>query len=754
MNELSNFDICITGIGADIEKISTSDQLNHAFFYGQQFIASTGSVDIAVEQACLDAGIQHLKKPLNIITVTQDLTSSLLQAHEALKKSSQVILVACQNRSTQKVVSAESLGLPLDKNINSLISGGGALALVISKNPTAHQKIYCDITLKPITTDTNIELACHHWSDCDSLPAVEAAYSNPGLTTALCSAQSHFGDWGPSGALLALAQSALALYHRYLPSSPQWQQAKSSLTEQWLNSSQFVPQNTQFWFTSAHQPVRVAQVSWNNQHGQQQQVWLTDAHCGAQRPNQALAHSGVHLLPICGQSPQQLQQRLEDLIAESSYSTLADLSQYCFKHYGDQPNAELGLMILAESAEDFIKEAQVMLNALQQTPDQEIKTPKGSYYTAAPLGGKGKLAFTYPGMGSSYVGLGHDIFHLFPNVYELASEQSDEVGEVFKADLLYPRDKKAFSFKEKKLQDLQFHLDVPSISETDTLFAWITTKVLTHGLGVNPDLALGYSLGEANMFFALDSWNDPLEIKKKGDSSPLFREDLYGEMKTVRQQWQTDPQVNNQQLWGTFALRADPAEVARLIENEPQVFISMINTQDNLVIAGNPDACQRIIEQLGTRAIPMGFVPALHVPLAQAKYDDITALYTHPVEATPDYKLYSTSCYLPVPFRSQAIARAIGKCFCDPVDFPRLINKTYADGARIFLETGAGRSCCTWIDRILADKPHVCIPINAKGTPDSLTLARAAAKLYSHRVSIDLSAFYPLHQPEAALSAA
>ena len=88
------------------------------------------------------------------------------------------------------------------------------------------------------------------------------------------------------------------------------------------------------------------------------------------------------------------------------------------------------------------------------------------------------------------------------------------------------------------------------------------------------------------------------------------------------------------------------------------------------------------------------------------------------------------------------------------MDFPRLINKTYEDGARIFLETGAGRSCCTWIDRILADKPHVCIPINAKGTPDSLTLARAAAKLYSHRVSIDLSAFYPLHQPEAALSAA
>jgi acyl transferase domain-containing protein len=62
------------------------------------------------------------------------------------------------------------------------------------------------------------------------------------------------------------------------------------------------------------------------------------------------------------------------------------------------------------------------------------------------------------------------------------------------------------------------------------------------------------------------------------------------------------------------------------------------------------------------------------------------------------------------------------------------------------MEMGAGRSCSSWIDKILKhdgdDKPHVAIPVDAKGTPDNITIARSLAKLVSHRVKVNLDPLF------------
>src|SRR5690606_3370298 len=131
------------------------------------------------------------------------------------------------------------------------------------------------------------------------------------------------------------------------------------------------------------------------------------------------------------------------------------------------------------------------------------------------------------------------------------------------------------------------------------------------------------------------------------------------------------------------------------------VYLTLHNTEDNVVVAGQPEQCLMLIQQLGCRAIPMGFVPAIHCEITAEEYEGIAELYSMPTTENCKTKLYSSSCYLPVPVRQKAIAYAIAKCFCEPVDFPRLVNKVYHDGARIFLEAGAGRTCSTWIDKIL-----------------------------------------------------
>ncbi|PLZ78062.1 hypothetical protein CBP16_19630, partial [Fischerella thermalis WC217] len=76
------------------------------------------------------------------------------------------------------------------------------------------------------------------------------------------------------------------------------------------------------------------------------------------------------------------------------------------------------------------------------------------------------------------------------------------------------------------------------------------------------------------------------------------------------------------------------------------------------------------------------------------------------------------------------------------LDFPRLVNRVYDDGARIFIETGAGNICSRWIDKILAHKDHITVPLNRRGLDDHSGLIKALAKLVSHQVSIDISPLY------------
>ena len=64
----------------------------------------------------------------------------------------------------------------------------------------------------------------------------------------------------------------------------------------------------------------------------------------------------------------------------------------------------------------------------------------------------------------------------------------------------------------------------------------------------------------------------------------------------------------------------------------------------------------------------------------------------------------------------------------------------FEDGARIFIELGAGSNCARWVDESLKDKPHAAFSINRKGLDDHAAVLQLLAKLISHQVPMDLSA--------------
>jgi PfaB family protein len=161
-----------------------------------------------------------------------------------------------------------------------------------------------------------------------------------------------------------------------------------------------------------------------------------------------------------------------------------------------------------------------------------------------------------------------------------------------------------------------------------------------------------------------------------------------------------------------------------------------------VVIAGEPESCRRVIKQMGCKHYPLGLDLAIHCSPTRLEYERIVDLYTLPLCENPGIKFYSSSCYKPIPLRSKSVAHSIAKAYSETVDFPRLVNQAYEDGARLFIELGSRKFCCNLIDRILGGKDHLAMAINVKGTKDQASLVRVLAQLVSHRVPVDLSPLF------------
>lgn len=553
--------------------------------------------------------------------------------------------------------------------------------------------------------------------------------------------------------MAAFIKGVLQCYHRYIGGVPNWQKKNPVLP--WENSGFYICEQSKSWFVKGQDKPRYCLVNITCET-QAKQIVLSDRGVSLERSNQYFAYATPHLFPLAGNDLSEFQMQLTQLNQDIKncldYFSLRRLAKHYYQNLLDVEDSidikQYRAVVLAENTDNLLQEIDALAKALPDvfanSTQHEIKTPKGSYFTAEPLGEEGKVAFVFPGLGSSYVGLGQKIFQLFPSIFKESFRFTQNVGEELQEKKLYPRLQDALSFKEKKQRDMDIVMNLKDLGKTDTTYSSICAHVMTDVFKVHPDMAFGYSMGEANMMTALDVWQTPTQLENRFKQSDIFKNRLYGELKTVKKFWGESETCSAQELWATFSLKANKQVVADCIqtENLQRVFITLINTEDSVVIAGYPQECVVLLEKLACRALPMGFVPAIHCLPAAQEYEGIAELYSMPTTDGTSTKLYSSSCYLPVPVRQKAIAYAIAKCFCEPVDFPRLVNKVYHDGARIFLEAGAGRTCSTWIDKILADKKHVIVPLNAKGTEDSLTFARVMAKLFCHKVDVNLAPLY------------
>ncbi|MBG1267072.1 PfaB family protein [Nostoc sp. WHI] len=573
-----------------------------------------------------------------------------------------------------------------------------------------------------------------------------------GLHCALGSVKANIGHTYTASGIASLIKTALCLYYRYIPATPKWSGVKTP--QVWEGSPFYVAMESRPWFVDKGGTRRIAAINSMGIDGSYAHLILSEEPSQEERDNRYLQQMPFHLFPIAVSDRTIIPNLLNNLqhTIEASSSLSATASE-TFATFEQQSGAKYVLSITGRNTKDLLKEIESarkgVNNAFENGTDWQ--TPLGSYFTTKPLGKTGAVAYVYPAAVNSYIGIGRSVFRLFPKVFEDLKSNNlyNRAADVEK--LVYPRSLPKLTTRQLETLEKQLLDDSLAMFESEIAFARYMTAIFRDDFQVKPQSVFGYSLGETSMMVAQGVWSDFEGGSNTLNSSPLFGDKLSGPKNAVRDYWGlTDsPNPQNNNFWNTYVLMATPSQIRECLKHENRVYLTQINTPEEVLIAGDDAACKRVITTLGCNSFTAPFDHVIHCEAMRSQYEEIKKVNTLPSQNLPGIVFYSAADYQPVALERDAIAHNIAKGLCQELDFPQLVNRVHDDGVKIFLEAGAGSVCSRWIDKILGNKEHITVSLNRRGMDDHASMVKALAKLLSHQVNVDLSPLYSKAQETA-----
>jgi PfaB family protein len=580
-----------------------------------------------------------------------------------------------------------------------------------------------------------------------------------GLHCAIGSVKANIGHTFVASGIASLIKTALSIYHRYIPGTPNWSGVKTP--QVWEGSPFYVATESRPWFLQKEVKSRISAINSIGCDGSFAHIILSEETAQPERTSTYLESRPLHLLPIAADDQSSLLAALDHLQATiENADSLKNIASQTFVKFQQNSDSKYTLSLTGRNQKELIKEINSakkgVTNAFANGKDWQ--TPIGSYFTPKPLGKNGEIAFVYPAAVNTYLGIGRSLFRLFPKVLDdvIIKSLDERAADVEK--LVFPRSLSKLSTRQLETLEKKLLDDSLAMFEAEVLFTRLISTIITEDFNIKPKYVFGYSLGETSMMVAQGVWSNFYEVSHTFNSSALFGDRLSGSKNAVREYWglpKTDTNPENK-LWANYVLMATPAQVRECLKNETRVYLTQINTPEEVLIAGEPAACERVIKTLVCNSFPAPFDHVIHCQAMQSESQELETLYTLPAQKIPGIKFYSAAEYQSIEIESNQIAHNIATGLCQQLDFPRLVNRVYGDGAKIFIEAGAGGICSRWIDKNLGNQEHLTVSLNRRGTDDHGSLIKALAKLLSHQVNLNLAPLYNLssentQQKKAAL---
>ncbi|NND78610.1 MAG: PfaB family protein [Maribacter sp.] len=635
-----------------------------------------------------------------------------------------------------KINPSPNPSLSFNENDEGWLVGEGAGAIVLkNKNAAQEDKVYAIIDdIGKTQAQPNcgyLELAATGIPTQDQAEKDLLLANQSSEAIALGSVKANIGHTYAASGIASLIKTALCVYHRFIPGVPNWERPKDAF--HFENSKYYFPLKSRPWILQNGQTRRSAAV--NGLEGIQ--VRLSEPEQRASYKNTFLKNNGLQLFPLKGNDVNELIKQLSALeITLETAIPLAAIAQQFYEKFQEK-ESDLCVVLIAENKEGLGQEIRFFKKHISRSleKNQILKTPRGSYFSPNPLGKKGKVAFVYPGSSTAYTGLGQDLFRLFPDLYPHFEKILPNLDDFIWPDYLFPKQKSSSE-------------TVPNIYENaiammsvGVFYSASFTHILRSLFKLNPDIALGYSMGEcSSMWYSLGVWsaNEAREFQ----DSPIFKNRFAGNLELLAEHWGITTEEAKER-WISLVLLAPKDQVKLLIEKESQVYLTFVNTENEVVISGDKKACLAIAEQLKCPSVTIPFQNVIHHDFCKKETAGLLKMHHFPLQEKPDIDFYSSIAQSKIELDSEAIAENSTAVCTQQVDFPQTIKTVSKAGATIFIELGANATCSNWINTILKGKEHLAVSINQKGKSDIQSLVASLAQLISHGLSLDLTMLYP-----------
>ncbi|MDQ0792390.1 polyketide synthase [Streptomyces sp. B1I3] len=247
-------------------------------------------------------------------------------------------------------------------------------------------------------------------------------------------------------------------------------------------------------------------------------------------------------------------------------------------------------------------------------------------------------------------------------------------------------------------------------------------------LGLRPDAAIGYSSGESAALVALGAWPDAAGLYEAACTSGLFTTELTGELRAVRRVWERLGVRGSR--WSTHLVTAPLDRIRRELADEVAVHLMAVNAPGICVIGGESRACAAVVARLGAaHAIAIDYDMAAHAPELADVRERWRAAHHRPTRAVPGVRFYSGATRQSYEPTSERAAEALTAQGMGMIDFAGTVEQAWADGIRIFVEHGPRKLCTGWIGRVLGDREHVSVALDAPQGAGVRQLCLAVAEL-------------------------
>ncbi|MCP4993781.1 MAG: SDR family NAD(P)-dependent oxidoreductase [Gammaproteobacteria bacterium] len=334
-----------------------------------------------------------------------------------------------------------------------------------------------------------------------------------------------------------------------------------------------------------------------------------------------------------------------------------------------------------------------------------------------------KVAFLFPGQGSQYISMGQELYEIYPTFRYTLDHCADILNDYLDVpllDILYP------DRPGRQVAGSQGHNDQSLISQTiytqPTLFAIeYALAELWKSWGIQPDFVLGHSVGEyvAACMAGVFSLEDGLKLTAARG-----------------QLMQALPHASD----GTMVVvMADETSVNKFIAPYPDnLSIAAINGPENVVISGQKQVVQAVVEQLvaaGIKTNALTASHAFHSPLMEPMLADFEYIAQEISYAPPQIRLISNVTGL-VASNEVCQPDYWVNHIRQPVRFADSIETLHWAGASCFIEVGPepillglGRQC-------LPDHQGVWLPSLCKGKKDGQQMLNSLGELYAQGAAV------------------